>query len=64
MQSKRNCTLMAGQIIAALGMMFPPAWEMSVDEVLSKISSRKELNYYYKWLCTNYTRKGDTPNSL
>lgn len=36
MQSKRNCTLMAGQIIAALGMMFPPAWEMTVDEVLSK----------------------------
>ncbi|MBP5581805.1 MAG: hypothetical protein J6X85_08500 [Ruminococcus sp.] len=58
MMRKTNCTLMAGHIISALGSLFQPAWEISVDELLSKIESREELEFYYKWLCTTYTARG------
>ena len=56
--NKNDCTVMAGHLISALGALFPPLWEMSVDELLSKIKSREKLEFYYKWLCTTYTARG------
>lgn len=58
MDEENNCTIMAGHIISALGSLFQPAWDISVVQLISKIKSLEELEFYYKWLCTTYTARG------
>lgn len=57
--NKKCVTLKAARIIAKLAMMFRPAQDITVEELLSKCSSYEELDFYYTVLCTRREQDDD-----
>ncbi len=56
--NKNSSTLKAARIIAKLTMMYRPAQDITIEELLGKITSSEELDFYYRILCTTYTARG------
>ena len=50
MKSSSN-VLKAARIIAKLAMIYRPAADITIEELLSKIQSKEELDFYYTILC-------------
>ena len=38
-------------------MIYRPAADITIEELLGKMKSQDELNFYYSVLCTSYNRK-------
>ena len=58
--NKNAPTLKAARIIAKLAMIYRPAADITIEELLGKMKSQDELNFYYTILCTGYRKEQAT----